>query len=153
MSDRVFVSVGGGGLIAGIGCYLKAIHPEVQVVACSPENSCVMVESLKAGRILGSGIEAHALRRDGGRRGSRRHYVRLCRDLVDDCVLVSEDEIAKAMRTFIESHHLLIEGSAAVAVAAMEKTEPDAKVRHNVVVLCGGNVSFATLGKIGRVTN
>ena len=50
--DEVIVSVGGGGLISGIGGYLKQVQPQIQMVACSPKNSCVMYESLNAGRIL-----------------------------------------------------------------------------------------------------
>jgi threonine dehydratase len=148
--DRIFISVGGGGLIAGIGCYLKAIHPEVHVVACSPGNSCVMVESLQAGRILD--LESKPTLSDGTAGGVETGAItfELCKDLIDDCVLVSEEEIATTMKTFIESHHMLIEGSAAVALAAMEKSQPGAKFRNNVVVLCGGNVSFATLEKISN---
>ena len=146
--DRVFVALGGGGLIAGIACYLKAVNPEVRVVACSPENSCVMIQSLKAGRILE--LESKPTLSDGTAGGVEAGAITfdLCRDLVDECVLVSEDEIAQAMRTFIESYHMLIEGSAAVAVAAMEKSEQTPRFRSNVVVLCGGNVSLATLRKV-----
>ena len=141
--DRVFVSLGGGGMIAGIACYLKVINPGVRMVACSPENSCVMIESLKAGRILE--MESKPTLSDGTAGGVEAGAItfELCRDLIDECVLVSEEEIAAAMRSFIESHHLLIEGSAAVAVAALTKS--GAGFRNNVVVLCGGNVSLATL--------
>ncbi len=50
--DAVFVSVGGGGLISGIAGYLKAVRPGVRIIGCSPENSMVMMESVKAGKIL-----------------------------------------------------------------------------------------------------
>jgi threonine dehydratase len=146
--DRVFVSVGGGGLIAGIGCYLKAIHPGVRLVGCSPANSCVMIESLRAGRILE--LESKPTLSDGTAGGVEAGAITfpLCRDLIDECVLVSEAEIAAAMRNFIESHHMLIEGSAAVALAALGKLPPDPGTTHDVVVLCGGNVSFATLNAL-----
>jgi threonine dehydratase len=142
--DRIFVSLGGGGMIAGIACYLKAINPDTRVVACSPENSCVMVESLKAGRILA--LESKPTLSDGTAGGVEAGAItfELCRDLIDECVLVSEEEIAQAMKSFIESHHLLIEGSAAVAVAALAKADQGG-FKNNVVVLCGGNVSLTTL--------
>ena len=144
--DRLFVSLGGGGMIAGIACYLKAMNPDVRMVACSPENSCVMIESLKAGRILE--LESKPTLSDGTAGGVEAGAItfELCRDLIDECVLVSEEEIAGAMRSFIETHHLLIEGSAAVAVAAL--TKAGAAFQNNVVVLCGGNVSLSTLKSI-----
>lgn len=145
--DRVFVSLGGGGMIAGIACYLKAINPDVRVVACSPENSCVMIESLKAGRILE--MDSKPTLSDGTAGGVEAGAItfELCRDLIDECVLVSEQEIADAMKSFIESHHILIEGSAAVAVAALTKADQRG-FRNNVVVLCGANVSLTTLKTI-----
>lgn len=146
--DRIFVSVGGGGLISGIACYLKAVSPTVRVVACSPENSCVMIESLKTGRIVE--LESKPTLSDGTAGGVEPGAItfELCRNLIDECVLVSEDEIARAMKSFIESHHLLIEGSAAVALAAMAKADHGARFRNNVVVLCGANVSLTTLKSI-----
>lgn len=145
--ERVFVSLGGGGMIAGIACYLKALNPDVRVVACSPENSCVMVESLKAGRILE--LESKPTLSDGTAGGVEAGAItfELCRDLVDECVLLTEEEIARAMKSFIESHHLLIEGAAAVAVAALAKADQRG-FRNNVVVLCGANVSLTTLKTI-----
>ncbi len=146
--DRIFVSLGGGGMIAGIASYLKAVNPALRVVACSPENSCVMVESLKAGRILE--LESKPTLSDGTAGGVEAGAItfELCRDLIDECVLVSEEEIARALKSFMESHHLLIEGSSAVAVAALSKATQGAEFRNNVVVLCGGNVSLATLKSI-----
>jgi threonine dehydratase len=144
--DRLFVSLGGGGLISGIACYLKAVNPRVQVVACSPQNSCVMIESLKAGAILD--LESKPTLSDGTAGGVEPGAItfELCRSLVDECVTVSEDEIADSMRSFIESHHILIEGSAAVALAALKRSSNG--YRNNVVVLCGGNVSLKTLKSI-----
>ncbi|MFH1572948.1 MAG: threonine/serine dehydratase [Acidobacteriota bacterium] len=143
--DRVFVSLGGGGLISGIGLWLKALDPEVHVVGCSPENSCVMIESLQAGRILE--MDSRPTLSDGTAGGVEPGAItfELCRDVVDELVLVSEAEIAGAMRSFIESHHLLIEGAAGVALAAQAKAGPIPAGGNDVVVLCGANVSMETL--------
>jgi threonine dehydratase len=124
------------------------VNPAVRVVACSPENSCVMIESLKAGRIVE--LESKPTLSDGTAGGVESGAItfELCRNLIDECVLVSEDEIARAMKSFIESHHLLIEGSAAVALAAMTKADHSPGFTKNVVVLCGANVSPTTLKSI-----
>ncbi|MEM8859366.1 MAG: pyridoxal-phosphate dependent enzyme, partial [Chloroflexota bacterium] len=51
-ADYIFVAVGGGGLISGIGCYLKSVWPRVKIIGCQPENSKVMADSVAAGKIL-----------------------------------------------------------------------------------------------------
>jgi threonine dehydratase len=143
--DAVFVAVGGGGLIAGIAGYLKAVHPGITVVGCLPERSPVMAESVRAGRIVemetaptladatAGGIEAGAITFD------------LCRELVDEYELVDEREIAAAIRTTIEAEHMLIEGAAGVAVAAYQKRQVGFRGKNVAIVLCGANISLQTL--------
>jgi len=146
--DAVFVSLGGGGMIVGIAGYLKSIFESTKVIACSPQNSCVMAESMKAGRILelvslptlsdgtAGGVEPNAITFDP------------CCQLIDESVLVTEEEIRETMLMFIETHHLLIEGSAAVAVKALLKTHEKWRGKNVVVVICGGNVSLKVLETI-----
>ena len=68
--DAVFVAVGGGGLIGGIGAYLKAVSPQTEVVGCWPENSPVMHRVPAGGQHRRSGGAADALRKHGGRPGA-----------------------------------------------------------------------------------
>ena len=84
----------GGGLIAGIAGYLKALNPGVVVVGCLPANSPVMAESIRAGRIVD--MESLPTLSDGTAGGIEPQAItfELCRQLVDDYILVSEDEIA-----------------------------------------------------------
>ncbi len=146
--DAMFVSLGGGGLIAGIATYQKSVQPKVKVIGCSPQNSPVMIESVKAGRI--KEIESQPTLSDATAGGIEPEAITfdLCRRLVDDYVIVSEQEIKDAMLMLIEEHHLLIEGSAAVAVAAFLKKEKQFRRKNVVIVICGGNVSVATLKAI-----
>jgi threonine dehydratase len=146
--DAVFVAVGGGGLISGIAGYLKDRHSAITVIGCSPERAPPMVESVKAGRIVelptqptlsdgtAGGIEPGAITFD------------LCRKLVDSFVLVSEDEIAAAMRLLMETQHVLVEGAAGVALAGYLKLHEHFRGRRVVIVLCGANISLATLKTI-----
>lgn len=143
--DAVFVAVGGGGLISGVGSYLKSVNPATRIVSCQPAASAVMTESVKAGEILdlpsnktlsdgtAGGIEAGAITFD------------ICRDIVDDYEIVSEEQIAAAMRAFIDSHHMLPEGAAGVALAGLLKNPAPYKGKNVVVIVCGGNISRATL--------
>lgn len=146
--DAVFVALGGGGMIAGIASYLKALGKEIKIIGCSPQNSCVMIESVKAGRVLE--IASLPTLSDGTAGGVETDAITLplCRELVDDYVTVSEDEIREALLSFIETHHLLIEGSAAVAIAAFLKQSEKFHGKNVVIVICGGNIGLAMLKSI-----
>ena len=144
-ADAVFVAVGGGGLISGVGSVMKAKNPDINLVGCQPSASAVMARSVEAGRILdmpsdptlsdgtAGGIEAGAVTFD------------LCRQLVDKFVLVSEAEIAQAMREFSAEQHAEIEGAAGVAIAALSHCRDSIAGQRVVVLICGGNISQETL--------
>ncbi len=146
--DAVFISVGGGGLIAGIASYLKAVNPKIEVVACLPENAPVMYECIKAGKIIevpekptlsdatAGGIEAGSI------------TFEICQQHVDAYITVSEEEISDAMKLVMKHHHLIIEGSAGVAVASLLKEKDGYKGKKVVIVICGGNVSEAVLKRL-----
>jgi threonine dehydratase len=139
--DAVFVALGGGGLISGIGGYLKTLRPGVEVVACSPENSAVMHHSVRAGRILA--MESKPTLSDGTAGAVEEGAITLdtCRRYVDRYVLVSEEEIAEAMRLVIDRHHTLIEGAAGVAAAGYLKEARRFRGKTAVIVLCGANIA------------
>jgi threonine dehydratase len=145
--DLVVVAVGGGGLISGIATDLKHHEPAVRIVGAQPANSRVMLESVKAGHVVD--IPSRPTLSDGTAGGVEADSVTfpLCRELVDEWVEVPEDEIARAMRHAIEVEHLLIEGAAAVAVAAVQKARLTPRDRV-VIVLCGANVSADRLREV-----
>lgn len=148
---EIFVPVGGGGMISGVAGYLKAFDPNVRVVGCQPANSAVMAHSVKAGRILE--MESGSTLSDGTAGGLEPGSATfdLCRALVDDWMLVSEEEISDAMRLVIEAHHTMIEGAAAVGIASLLKSAKEESSRKkSVVVLCGANIALGTLGEVLR---
>lgn len=147
--DAVFVSVGGGGLIGGMASYLKAVKPAaVQIIGCSPENSRVMAQSVAAGELLD--LPSLPTLSDGTAGGVEPGSITfpLCRDHVDQYISVTEAEIAASLREFMDHQHMLIEGSAAVAIAAFMKTAVSFKNQHIAIVLCGANISLDTLQAI-----
>ncbi len=146
--DTVIIAVGGGGLIGGSAAYLKSIMPNVRFIGASPVNSPVMAMSVRAGHIVE--FASKATLSDGTAGGVEQDAITfdLCRALVDEWVEVSEDEIANAMRDFIADHHQLIEGSAAVALAALAQRAGELRGQRVAVVLCGGNVSIDTLRRV-----
>jgi threonine dehydratase len=143
--DAVFIALGGGGLLAGVAAHLKSIWPGTTVIGCSPENSAVMIESLKAGRILD--LPSSPTLSDGTAGGLEEGAITFewCRTLGDAYVTVSEDEIRQAMRSVLETHHLAVEGAAGVALAAFLRQADAWRGKTVVVILCGGNVDPGVL--------
>lgn len=146
--DMVFVALGGGGLICGIAGYLKSTQPHARIIGCSPVNSQVMIESVKAGRILD--LPSLPTLSDGTAGGVEPDSITfdLCRDLVDDYEAVTETEIKDSLRQYLQTHHMLIEGSAAVALAACVKHGDRLAGKNVVVILCGANISLETLREV-----
>jgi threonine dehydratase len=145
--DAVVVAVGGGGLIAGVAADLKYHLPEVRMIGAQPANSRVMIESLRVGEVVD--IPSQPTLSDGTAGGVEPDSITfpLCRTLVDQWVAIEEAEIATAMRHVIEVEHMLIEGAAGVAVAALSRFAGSISGRV-VVVLCGANLTAAKLREV-----
>jgi threonine dehydratase len=146
--EVVLVAVGGGGMISGIAEYVKTVFPQAEVIGCSPMHSPVMAKSIQAGQILE--METLPTLSDGTAGGIEKNAITfpLCQRLVDDYILVSEEEIRHAMRLFIETHHMLIEGAAAVPLAALLKMPERFEGKTVIIVLCGANISLETLKSV-----
>jgi threonine dehydratase len=143
--DAVFIAVGGGGLISGIGGYLKQMHPSVQIVACSPENSAAMHYSLEAGTIID--IDHLETISDGTAGALEENSItyEYCHSVVDQSVLLTEDEIIRSMKEFMNSHQMMIEGSAGVAIAGFSKLQHQFQNKQVLIVVCGANISSEKL--------
>jgi len=146
--DAVFVSIGGGGLIAGIAIYLKSVNPKIKIIGCLPANAPVMYECVKAGKVID--VPEQPTLSDGTAGGIDHDSItfEICRDLIDDYILTSEEEILSAMRLVLKQHHQVIEGSAGVSVAAILQQKEKFKGKKVAAVICGGNVSEAVLKRV-----
>jgi len=146
--DAVFVSLGGGGLLAGVAGYLKSLRPSTEIIGCSPQNSKVMIESVRAGSILD--LPSQPTLSDGTAGGVERDAITFdpCRRLVDDFVTIEEHVISETLRTFLSTHAMLIEGSAAVALAGCLAYGARLRDKHVAVILCGGNIGLETLSAV-----
>lgn len=140
----VYVSVGGGGLISGIGTYLKAHRPDVEIIGCWPENAPGMHLCMKRGEVYTT-PETYTLA-DGCAGSIEEHAITLplCQQVIDRHLLISEVEIASAMRDMAATEDFIIEGSAGVALAAGLKTASDYRGRNIAVVVCGRNIALDT---------
>ncbi len=146
--DAVFIAVGGGGLIAGVSSVLKAHNPDIRVYGCQPEASAVMAKSVEAGEILD--MPSDPTLSDGTAGGIEAGAItfELCKVLIDEFVLVSEAQIAAAMRIYMAAEDEAIEGAAGVALAALLARKDAVKGRKVAVIVCGGNVSQQVIDSI-----
>jgi len=144
--DAVFACVGGGGLVAGIGAYMKAIKPSIKVFGVEASDSDAMTQSLKAGKVVelpsvGLFADGAAVLKVGD------ETFRLCQNVVDDMVNVSTDEICAAIKdTFIDTR-VVLEPAGALAVAGMTKyaLTTGAVGQTFVAVASGANMDFDRL--------
>ena len=143
--DVVLASVGGGGLISGVAGYLKSARPGIRIIGCSPENSQAMLKSVEAGEILE--LPSLPTISDGTAGGVEHGAITfgLCRDLVDEWVTVTENEIKEALRLFMRTERQLIEGAAAVTVASYLKSLNSCAGKNVVLIICGANISAEAL--------
>ena len=141
----VFVAIGGGGLISGIGGYLKARDPNIQIIGCSPAASPAMHACLEAGRIID--VPCRDTLSDATAGGVEPGAITFetCQQVVDRSILVGEADIAAAVRDIVETHHMLIEGAAGVAVAGYRAVASEFQGINTAIVLCGANISKRAL--------
>lgn len=143
-ADVLLLGVGGGGLISGVATWAKAVRPGVRVVGVQAASSAAMHASLQAGRLVQAPDLPTLADGLAGNIEPGSITFPIVQRLVDELLLVSEAQIAAAMRWVLDEHHLVVEGSAAVGVAALlHGMLPGLAGRKVVAVLCGRNVSSA----------
>jgi threonine dehydratase len=147
--DCVLVPLSGGGLIGGIALALKRADPAIRVIGVSMERGPAMARSLEAGRPVAVEEEPGLADSLGGGIGlDNRYTFGLVRKYVDETVLVSEEEIAAAMRHCYRQERQIVEGAAAVGVAALLAGRIRRPGENLVVVLSGGNVDMQRFTEI-----
>jgi threonine dehydratase len=149
--DTVLVPLSGGGLIAGIALALKSTNPTIRVIGVSMERAPAMAESLASGKpiqIPEQSTLADSLQ--GGIGLDNQYTFRMVRDLVDEVLLVSEEEIAAAMAFALHEHHIVVEGAGAVGIAALQASKVDVAGRNVALIISGGNVDIAHLLQIAQ---
>lgn len=141
--DAVFISVGGGGLISGVGTVLQNLSPRTKVIGVWPENSPCMLRAMEAGEIID--VEEKDTLSDGTAGAVEPGSVTfpLCREVIDETVTVTEAQIGGAMRMIAEAEHWIVEGSAGVALAGLVKRAEEFRGQKVAVVLCGRNIALA----------
>lgn len=146
--DTVLVQLSGGGLISGIATAIKSIKPEVKIIGISMQRGCAMIESQNAGKpIEVEELPTLADSLGGGIGLDNRWTFNIVRDLVDQLVLLSEEEIAEGIRHAYFNEQIVLEGGGSVGIGALlaEKVKPDGKT---IVLLSGKNIDMQLHRKI-----
>ena len=143
--DSVFVSVGGGALISGVASALKALKPSVKVIAVEPEGCPALHASFAAGKPAEVDCETIC-------DGVAVPYITeemypLLRELVDEVVLISETDVKRMIRRLALGNKIIVEGSAALTVAAAI-AKPEEARGQSVAVISGGSIDFDKLTAI-----
>ncbi|MBC8184565.1 pyridoxal-phosphate dependent enzyme [candidate division KSB1 bacterium] len=146
-ADVLLVPVGGGGLISGIGIAAKQIKPEIQIIGVQSEASPAMYRALKANRAIESPIEKTIADGLAGRLVSP-NILSTIQHYVDDMLLVTENDIVKAILFLLENSRTLVEGAAAVGVAALLSDKISVEGKKCVVLLTGRNIDTETIRDI-----
>jgi len=149
----VFVAIGGGGLIAGVGAYIKALEPEIKVIGVQTVDSDAMARSLAAGRRItlhdvGLFSDGTAVRQVG------EETFRLCKQFVDEIVLVDTDAICAAIKDVFQDTRSILEPAGALAIAGMKMYAAREKLRGKtlVAIACGANMNFDRLRFVAERT-
>jgi threonine dehydratase len=144
--DAIFVAIGGGGLVSGVGAYVKRVRPEVKVIGVQPEDSDAMAQSLRLGRRVTLGhvglfADGVAVKQVG------KETFRLARRYVDDIVIVDTDAICAALKDVFEDTRAILEPAGALAVAGVKAwvEKRGTKGRTYAAIACGANMNFDRL--------
>src|SRR4051812_36584730 len=149
--DAIFVPVGGGGLIAGIAVYAKYLNPKLKIIGVEPVDAAAMHESLRAKKRVvldrvGMFADGVAVRRVG------EETLRLCREHVDEIVLVDTDEICAGIQDVFEDTRSIVEPAGALAIAGVKKWVAREKCegKRFVCINSGANMNFDRLRHVAE---
>ena len=151
--DIIFVPVGGGGLIAGIAVYIKQQFPDIKIIGVEPDEAPCMHCAFAAGeRVVLDQIGIFA---DGAavRQAGKENY-RIAKELVDDILLVSIDEICAAVKDIFEDTRSIPEPAGALALAGLKQYVAEEKIQNQqlIAIFSGANVNFDRLRHIAELS-
>lgn len=151
--DVVFVPIGGGGLIAGIATYLKALCPEVKIIGVEPYDSDAMYRSLEAGKRIS--LDSVGIFADGvAVRKVGKLTFDLCRQHVDEIIRVSTDELCGAIKTVYQATRSIVEPAGALAMAGLKQYVQQHKIVDQTLIAInsGANMNFERLRYVSERT-
>jgi threonine dehydratase len=149
-AGTILVPVGGGGLAAGTGVVARAVNPALRVIGVQSEASPAMSAALAAGRLVPVATQPTLADGLAGNIAPGAITFPLVRDHLDGVVAAPEEAIAAAMRAFLDEQHLIVEGSGAVGLAALQKGHLGGLPEPVVLIVSGGNVATEVIAALLR---
>jgi threonine dehydratase len=136
--DYLFVTIGGGGLSAGAGAYVKTISPDTRIIGVEPEGAPSMTEALAQQRVItldqiDKFVDGAAVKRVG------QLTYEMCRELLDDIVLVPEGKVCTTILELYNHNAIVAEPAGAIAIAALESRKEEIRGKRVVCIVSGGN--------------
>lgn len=149
----IFVAIGGGGLISGVAAYVKQVRPEIKVIGVQTVDSDAMTQSVRKGRRVelaevGLFSDGTAVKLVG------QETFRLCKQYVDDYVLVDTDEVCAAIKDVFSETRSIMEPAGALAVAGLKSYAKQHGLKNEtlVAIACGANMNFSRLRFVAERT-
>ncbi len=149
--EAIFIAVGGGGLIAGVAAFVKYLRPEIKIIGVEPDDAASMHAALQHDRRVmldqvGIFADGVAVRQVG------EEPFRLARELVDDIILVSTDEICAATKDIFDDTRAIAEPAGALGTAGLKKYVARTGVTgaHLIAINCGANINFDRLRHVAE---
>ncbi|OUS26503.1 PLP-dependent threonine dehydratase [Gammaproteobacteria bacterium 45_16_T64] len=149
--DAIFIPVGGGGLVAGVSCYIKYLRPDIKIIAVESEDSACLKAAMEAGKRVilpevGLFADGVAVKQIG------KENFRLAKQCVDEVITVSTDEICAAIKDVFDDARCITEPAGALSVAGLKKYVQTHKVMDQTLlaITSGANVNFDRLRHIAE---
>jgi threonine dehydratase len=147
--DAVIAPMGGGGLLSGIGCVMRALRPEARVYAAEPANAAPLLTSLKAGRAMRCESWSRSWIDGAGGQSVLESMWPLVSQWVDESIVVPLDDVARALKITAERCHVIAEGAAGCAIAAaMSPRLRELGHKRIVAVVSGGNIDLSRFASV-----
>jgi len=146
--DAAYFACGAGGLLTGSSAWLKSQNPDVRTFGVSPSNSPVMFESVRQDKMITMDTKPTLADTCGGGVDLDTITLDYCRRYSDGILLLSEDEIAAAVRLLFEQHRLVAEGSGVLGIGGILKNKEKFKGKKVVAVVCGRNIDLEVFKRI-----
>lgn len=145
--DFVFAAIGGGGLVSGVGSYIKSISPETKIIGVEPEGAPSMKKSLENGKVMNLEnidpfVDGAAVKQVGDL------TMEICKEVVDDIVVVPEGKVCTTILNLYNENAIVAEPAGALPIAALDFYKDQIKGKNVVCVLSGGNNDISRMQEI-----
>lgn len=136
--DYIFGAIGGGGMMSGVGTYIKQLSPETHIIGVEPEGACSMKQSLTKNEVvtldkIDKFVDGAAVKRVGDL------TFEICREVLDDVLVVSEGKVCTTILEMYNDSAIVAEPAGALSIAALDTYKDKIKGKNVVCIISGGN--------------